>query len=66
MGQLSHIIIGCTSSTDSVKSSTEKPTPTKSPSQTSLVGTPQTTPTSSVDAKEINKHLRLALDENLQ
>jgi hypothetical protein len=53
-------------SPDSVKSSSEKPTPTKSPSQMSLIGTPQTTPTSSVDAKEINKHLRLALDENLQ
>ena len=53
---------------DSVQSSREKapPTPTKMISQSSLVSTPSTTPTSSVDAKEVNRQLRSALDENLQ
>lgn len=59
-----------THTTEMVKKTEEKrqapPTPTKTPSQTSLVGTPNATPTSSVDSKEIGKQLRSALDDNLQ
>ncbi|CAI8012066.1 Mitogen-activated protein kinase kinase kinase 5 [Geodia barretti] len=53
----------------SVQSILEKipPTPTKSPSHTSLtVTTPVTTPTSSVDARDVQRQLRTALEENLQ
>jgi hypothetical protein len=56
-------------SPDSVQSVSEKapPTPTKTLSQTSLVtSTPMTTPTSSVDAKDVARQLRAALEENLQ
>ena len=54
---------------ESVLSFSEKvpPTPTKSPSQTSLaMATPVTTPTSSVDARDVQRQLRTALEENLQ
>ncbi|CAI8012068.1 Mitogen-activated protein kinase kinase kinase 5 [Geodia barretti] len=56
-------------SPESVQSILEKipPTPTKSPSHTSLtVTTPVTTPTSSVDARDVQRQLRTALEENLQ
>jgi hypothetical protein len=56
-------------SPESVQSISEKIplTPTKSPSQISLtVTTPVTTPTSSVDARDIQRQLRTALEENLQ
>ena len=54
---------------ESVQTFSEKipPTPTKSLSQTSLLSTtPITTPTSSVDARDVQRQLRAALEENLQ
>ena len=69
MGQLSHFVLVNTYISTGLVTTLDKapPTPTKSPSQTSLAtSTPQTTPTSSVDAKDVTRQLRAALEENLQ